>query len=114
MKPVEQFLREFFEYRERRAFDEYGDLLGSGPLEDVESVTHFAGFAIATTRTNLGGKTYMRHRYRLRSAGDTWTIYQVSYQCGRCRGTGKKQDTGEECARCLGVGWVLERGAASL
>jgi len=114
MKPVEEFLREVFEERERKAFEEYGDLLGPGPPEDIENVTNFAGFAVATTRTSLGGKAYMRHRYRLRSGGDTWTIYQISYQCGRCGGTGKKQDTSEDCARCLGAGWVLQRDPASL
>jgi hypothetical protein len=109
MNPVEQFLRGFFEERERKAGETYGDSFGSGPPEGIESVTYFADFAVATTRTDLGGKAYSRHRYRLRSAGDTWSIYQVSYQCGRCRGSGKKLDSGEDCVRCLGAGWVLDR-----
>jgi hypothetical protein len=114
MQPVEQFLRQFFEERERKALDIYWDLLGPGPTEDIESVTNFAGFAVATTRINLDEKAYMRHRYRLRSVGSTWVIYQVSYQCGRCRGNGRNQGSDEGCSRCLGAGWVLQTGPISL
>jgi hypothetical protein len=109
MKPVDQFMQEFF--TERDQFQrKYYDLFGGGlnpqvEGERLESAKAFGSFAVATTRID-GGTHYVRHRYRLRPAGETWIIEKISYQCGRCRGTGKNPDTGADCVKCKGEGWV--------
>ena|SRR5258708_781387 len=109
MKPVDQFMQEFFEERaqfHRKYFELFGGALNPEmEMERLESARSFDSFALAVTRID-GGSHYVRHRYRLRPEGQSWIIEKISYQCGRCRGTGKHPDTGEACTKCKGEGWV--------
>jgi hypothetical protein len=109
MKAVEQFMEEFF--AERAQFHQkYYDIF-PGPnshrtaAERLESAKHFGSFAIATTRMD-GGTHYSRLRYRLRPEGESWMIVKINFQCGRCRGTGKKAGSEEPCSKCKGEGWI--------
>ena len=109
MRPVEQFMQEFFEDR-ARFHQKYYDLFPEAnghrvAAERLESAKHFGSFAIAVTR-NDGGSHFVRQRYRLRPAGEGWMIEKISFQCGRCRGTGKKPESDEQCMKCKGEGWI--------
>jgi hypothetical protein len=108
MKPVEQFMEEFFDDRAR--FNQKYYKLFYGAADDrsnerLESAKVFESFAIAITKID-GGTHYSRLRYRLRPEGESWIIEQINFQCGRCRGTGKKPDSDEACAKCKGEGWI--------
>ncbi len=108
MKPVEQFMQEFFDERARfhqKYYDLFSAASSDAAAEHLESANHLGSFAIAITR-NDGGAHYVRQRYRLRPAGETWMIEQIRFQCGRCRGTGKKPDSEETCSKCRGEGWI--------
>jgi hypothetical protein len=109
MKPVEQFMQEFFTERDQFQWKDY-DLFGGAPDpqvegERLESARIFGSFAVANTRID-GDRHYVRHRYRLRPTGEAWIIEKISYQCGRCRGPGKNPDTGKDGVKCKGEGWV--------
>src|SRR6266496_6243722 len=102
MKPVEQFMQEFFDDRARFNQKYYDLFLGAandGSEERLESAKAFGSFATAITRIDVGTH-YSRLRYHLRPEGENWKIEKVNFQCGRCRGTGTKPDSDETCARC--------------
>jgi DnaJ-class molecular chaperone len=108
MKSAEQFMQEYIAERDRKCHDLYGELLGSLPEtseEHLESANNSENVAVVTTRIDCG-KYYLRHRYRLCPAGESWVIEKAIYQRGRCRGSGKKPDNGEDCVKCKGEGWV--------
>ena len=106
MKPIDQFMQEFFDESvqfHRKYYDLFPEI--DRNIESLESAKDFNDFAIAITRSN-GGTHYMRRRYRLRPAGETWKIVEMKFQCGRCGGTGKKPESDETCPKCNGELWI--------
>ena len=107
-KSVEQFMQEFFDERVRfnhKYYDVFLQPNKAKSAERLESTQAFEKSAIATTRID-GGTHYIRRRYELRAEGESWIIEKTSYQCGRCRGTGKRPGSEEVCPKCHGEGWI--------
>jgi hypothetical protein len=46
---------------------------------------------------------YIRTRYRLAAAGESWKIVGIDHECFLCRGTGRSGDS--RCRECGGEGW---------
>jgi DnaJ-class molecular chaperone len=108
MKSVEQFMQGFFEDRVRFNQKYYDTLLQpekGESLERLESTEVFGKSATATTRIDLP-KHYVRLRYDLRTAGESWIIERTRTQCAKCRGTGEAPRNKQECVTCKGQGWI--------
>ena len=127
MKPVEEFMREFFRardvdhqremasrapFRERYYADECQTDSRSGILEMLQSEEIVSVDGSATKATvitahknpfyKLGAQT-PRKRYHLKSSGDSWLIQFVEAECPFCHGLGD-----EKCVYCKGKHWRRE------
>jgi hypothetical protein len=107
MKTIEQFMQEFLD-EQARLNEKYFDLFlqpEKKSTERLEGAQTFGRSGTATTRMDLG-KFYSRVRYHVRAEGESWIIEKTEFQCRQCHGTGRKEGTGDTCAKCRGGGWL--------
>jgi len=122
MKPLEQFLAEYFQartafyqaevellapVRQRFLAPDCGYDLRAGTVEaskaeQILSVSESDGETLVVTSGKHSTEKWPL-RYHLRPTGDSWQIHEVEFECIGCHATGKLSN--EVCFLCDGKGW---------
>lgn len=125
MKPIEDFMREFFKahldvdlaklaayrpFRDRFFVDGYApfdraEFRRSCEAEKIVSTERSGSAALVTTST-VYWHLQLQQRYTLQERGETWVISKVEAFCKVCGGTGRFAE-GQQCSRCNGIGWEV-------
>jgi hypothetical protein len=125
MKPIEDFMREFFKahvdvelawlaayrsFRDRFFVDGYepfnnAEFRRSCEVEKIVSIEQSSSTAIVTTST-VYWHLQPQLRYTLQVREESWVISKVEAFCNVCDGTGRFPE-GRQCSRCKGTGWEL-------
>ena len=129
MKPIEDFMREYFDKRleldrqwhaSLRTLRESFFSPDAGKLEsDAALLKRRIQERIVAIEKTPGGATVFtdglehgRVQYHLVIAGNSWLIKLVAADCTACHGSSKKDDNEKaHCLICKGRGWLAELGS---
>jgi hypothetical protein len=129
MRPVEEFLKEYFQARTqhyRKSSASWTNSMthyfapGCKPFAPEAAVEQSEAEEIVASRSSEAEAEVItsgiwrvqehvrRGRYKLAAAGEPWQIVSIEVECGLCAGSGKRKE--KDCKICKGNGWILLGG----